>query len=658
MNARSIAPLLLLLAVPTVASAQAARDTARIAPLLVTATRTPLSAERAPASVSVISGDDLRRAGITTVLEALRRVPGVAVVQTGSFGGQTSLFIRGGESKFAKVLIDGVPVNDAGGAFDFSSLSTDNLDRIEIVRGPASVLYGSDAMAGVVQLFTHEGSGRTRAEVSGRGGQLGSYDADAAVRGGDRAFNYSVAGARHSTDGIQLFNSQYRQSVGSALFGARGAGADAHVSLRYSDNSYHFPTNGSGQVVDSNAARNEDRLDVGIDAGYRLGSVATLRLSLASHDVHGASSDQPDSPGDTQGYYFSTGDRSRRRSGDLHLDVDLPASTRLTLGTQIEREWQASDTKSNFGPSSFTAMRRNTGAYAQVLLAPSDPYTVTIGGRYEHNEKFGEFFTYRAAGSAQLDVDTRLHASVGTAFREPTFLENFDAAFSIGNPALTPEHALSGDVGLERRVGSWVTVGATYFANSFRDLIDYKYSATAPNYFNVARTRSSGAEFEGRVTLPSGWRADAAFTYLETRVVDPGTSAAVTATFSPGARLLRRPMQTLDAGVGYRVERGGFDVRAHRVGTREDNYYAPDFSVKHVTLAPYTRTDLSGELVLLSDARSTITATLRVENAFDAKYTDVAGFNYDFAQSDAAAIARTGYRGAGRRMLTGLRVAF
>ena len=657
MTSRTSLALLLLGVFPVVALAQGARDTARIAPLYITATRTPLAADRTPASMSVITGDELRRDGITTVLEALRQVPGLTVVQTGSFGGQTSLFIRGGESKFAKVLVDGVPVNDAGGAFDFSSLSTDNLDRIEVLRGPASVLYGSDAMAGVVQLFTRQGDGRPRAELSGRRGTFGSYDADASVRGGDRDISYSLGGARHGSEGIHAFNSQYRQTVGSALIAARRGDADAHLSMRYSDNAYHFPTNGSGEVVDSTALRNEDRLELGLDAGYRLGSAAELRLSLASHDVHGLSSDEPASPGDTTGYYFSTGDRSRRRSGDVRLIVDLSSSSRLTVGTQIEREWEASDTRSNFGPSSFTALRRNTGVYAQMLMTPSDPFTVTVGGRYEHNETFGDFFTYRAAASARALEDTRLHASIGTSFREPTFLENFDGAFSIGNPNLSPEHALSGDVGLERRVGDWGTVGVTWFANSFRDLIDYKYSATAPNYYNVARTKSSGAEAEVRLALPDGFRADVAFTYLDARVVDPGTSSAVTALFSPGARLLRRPMHTLDGGAGYHANRIDLELRAHHVGTREDNYYAPDYSASHVTLAPYTRVDLSGDVVVVSDARSTVTATLRVENLFDARYTDVAGFNYDFAQTDATAIARTGYRAAGRRLLTGLKIA-
>ncbi|MDB4882518.1 MAG: TonB-dependent receptor, partial [Gemmatimonadetes bacterium] len=205
----------------------------------------------------------------------------------------------------------------------------------------------------------------------------------------------------------------------------------------------------------------------------------------------------------------------------------------------------------------------------------------------------------------------------------------------------------------------WGSLGATYFANSFRDMIDYKYSATAPNYFNIARTRASGVELEGKLSLPYGIRADAALTHLGTRVVDPGTSATATATFAPGSRLLRRPMHTLNAGLGYRAARHGIELRALRVGTREDVYYAPDFSASRVSLAPYTRLDLSADALLVPlRAGNAVTATLRVENLGNARYTDAAGFNYDFSRTDDASLSQTGYRGAGRRLLAGLRVGF
>jgi vitamin B12 transporter len=385
----------------------------------------------------------------------------------------------------------------------------------------------------------------------------------------------------------------------------------------------------------------------------------TLRAALASFDVHGISDDQPDSPGD-QGYVATTNDRSHRRSGDVRLELALPRQSQLTLGAAVERKWQEQGTRSNVGDDfPPPATRRSTGGYAQLLLEPAGG-TLALGGRFEHNEQFGDFWTYRAAASRHLARSTRLRASIGTAFKEPTFLETEGSGYVIGNRALKPEHALSGEVGVEQEIGRHASVGATWFANSFRDLIDYTYSATEPNYFNVARTRARGLELEGRVALPSGWRADAAFTHLETRVVDAGLGTGATAVFAAGSRLLRRPMRTLDVGLGYRAAEHGIELRALHVGRRDDAYYPPDFSdPQRVSLAPYTRVDLSADRRLLAlGTRQALTLTLRVENLFDTRYTEAAGFNYDFARTDDESIRRTGFRGAERRLLAGVRVAF
>jgi vitamin B12 transporter len=660
MQIRVTIPFVLFLMLPAAAFAQeVARDTARTAAVVVTATRSPLAAARVPASVSVVTGDQLRRQGVTTVADALRQVPGLSVTETGSYGGATSLFVRGGESKFTKVLVDGVPVNDAGGAFDFSSLTTDNVERIEVVRGPASVLYGSDAVAGVVQIFTRAGAGCPRADVSVRGGGNRSYDAEGSVRSGSERLGLSFGGGRHATRGQHTFNSEYRRDVASARLDAATDATDARLTMRYSDGMFEYATNGSGQVVDSNAVRREGRLALGFDAGWKLAPWIELRASAASHDVHAATSDQPDSPGDLAGYYFATGDRSRRRSGDLRLQLELPGSSRLTVGGQVERQWQASETVSNFGDNGFTSTRRTSAAYAQLLLAPAERYVLTLGGRLEHNERFGDFATYRGAASVGIAPGTRLRGSIGTAFREPTFLENYGGAFVIGNPALEPEHALSVDVGVEQALGRWGTVGATWFANSFRDLIDYEYSATEPNYFNIARTRARGVELEARASLPAGLVADASFTYLEARVVDPGTSSATTALFAPGARLLRRPSHSMTAGVGYDRERVALGMRISRVGPRSDVYYAPDFSSARVSLPAHVRADASGELRLVPQVGGRSAAlTVRVENLFDALYTDVAGFNYDFRRTDDDALRQTGYRAPSRRALLGVRLGW
>ena len=662
-SARLLVPAALL-AHGTAFAQDTARDTARAAPVVVTATRSAMPGDRVPASVSVLTGDELRREGIVSVAEALRQVPGVALAQSASYGSAASVFIRGGESKFTKVLVDGVPVNDAGGAFDFSSLTTDNVERIEIVRGPSSVLYGSDAVAGVVQVFTRRGTRGMHGELTVRGGGFRTSDLEGALRGaatpGNAALDWSLGAARHRTNGYQAFNSAFRDNTASALVHGALGRADGQLSVRYGDIALHFPTDGSGQVVDSNAVHREDRLAVGAAGGLRLSDALALRANVASNDVHGVTDDQPDSPADDQGYYYSTADRTRRRSGDLRLELALPRASQLTVGGQVEHEWQASATTSNFGPNGFTASRRTSGVYAQLLLEPSDRWTSTLGGRFEHNERFGDFWTWRAAASTRIVDGTRLRASAGTAFREPTFLENYGSDFVIGNPALSPEQSLSVDAGVEQRFGSIGRISVTWFANSFRNLIDYVYSATEPNYFNLARTRASGVELEGRAELPAGFHADASFTYLDARVVTPGASAAATSTFAADARLLRRPMHTIDAGLGYRSGRFGLDLRSRRVGERDDVFYAPDFTSTRVSLPPYTRVDLSGDVALVTRApgRANAALTVRVDNLFDAHYTEAAGVNYDFARTDEASLRLTGYRASPRRVLLGLRLGY
>lgn len=167
---------LLLLGLVTVLRAQAVHDSVpALSEIVVTADRSPTPLSKVVSATTVISGDELRERGVYFLEDALKEVPGASVVSTGSYGGVTSLFLRGGESDYVKVLIDGVPVNQPGGSFDFGTLSVDNIDRIEAVRGPVSVLYGSDAVTGVVQIFTRHGAGPFHAEATAQAGSFGTW---------------------------------------------------------------------------------------------------------------------------------------------------------------------------------------------------------------------------------------------------------------------------------------------------------------------------------------------------------------------------------------------------------------------------------------------------------------------------------------------------
>src|SRR3954467_7191610 len=190
---RSGPPLLLaaLAWVPPL-TGQEVQDTTQLKELVVTATRLATPANAVTSSVTVISGEDLRARGVRFVQDALRDVPGASVVQVGSYGGVSSLFLRGGESDYVKVLIDGVPVNQSGGSYNWANLTTDNIDRIEVLRGPASVIYGSDAMSGVVQIFTRRGGEGFGLDAGAEAGTFGTVNGRAGVLGGSPKLGYSA----------------------------------------------------------------------------------------------------------------------------------------------------------------------------------------------------------------------------------------------------------------------------------------------------------------------------------------------------------------------------------------------------------------------------------------------------------------------------------
>src|SRR5260370_13760643 len=234
---------------PMVLAGQQRTDPVTLAPVVVTATRLPTRADALPTSVTVISGAQLRADGIRTVAEALRIVPGAAVVTTGPWGGQASLFLRGGESDYVKVLIDGVPQNAPGGSYDFANLTTDNVERIEVVRGPTSVLYGSDAVTGVVQLFTRDGHGAAHGSVAVSGGTFGSGLVATSVAAGDAHAGYAFSATRFASDGVYDVNNSYRNQVVSGRVRFRpDTPTDAALSVRYGDPLYHFPTDYPGML--------------------------------------------------------------------------------------------------------------------------------------------------------------------------------------------------------------------------------------------------------------------------------------------------------------------------------------------------------------------------------------------------------------------------
>ena len=629
----SFASALLLVAATGAAYAQQTPDTVQLDTFVVTATRVPTALSKVTASITVIDGAQLRRAGMRTVEEALRTVSGAAVVQSGSYGGGTSLFLRGGESDYVQVLVDGVQVNSPGEAFNWSTLSIEDVERIEVVKGPASVLYGSDAVAGVVQIITRRGRGKPRGDLAllvGRGDKVGSQANGSfdngylrgEVAGGTGKVGYSVGVSHFATEGAYAFNNEHRNTSVTGHTGFElGAATLLSATARVDKSRFHYPTDGSGTLNDRNQFNDGSMISVGLDATHRFTSAIDALLSLQHSENEDISDDRSDNAADTIGFYrFYSEQQFRRQNADLRVNFKAGASSLLTLGAEVEQQKNTGSSTSPFGDTPETTVSRSDrAAYAQ-LLQDMGALSLQLGVRGEDNDKFGNFVTYRGGVAAKVAPNVKLRASAGTAFKQPRFFEQFAQGFVVGNPALSPEKSRSievgGDVAFSR-----VSIGATYFDQRFRDLIQYigvTAKPTDPNYVNVAGAKASGAEFSIGTGI-SDWQINAQYTLLSTKVTDDGDGSD--ASFTQDEELIRRPKHSASLALSRSIGRTDLSVIANYVGERTDLDFSTYPSAR-VTLPSYTRVDIASRQRL----NSAVALSVKVENALNEKYSEVLGF--------------------------------
>lgn len=640
--------------VPAAASAQASGDTTEVPTVVVTATRGTAALRSHTATVSVLDGAALRAEGVTHLGDALRRVPGLALSRTSSFGSQVALFTRGGQSNYTRVLIDGVPLNEPGGTLDLGRITLDGIERIEVVRGPASVLYGSEAVTGVIQLFTRRGDGRTRVDAEIGGGSYGAQRAALGVSGGIGRIDGAADGAResaaggrppviwslrgdhHASNGILAFNNAYRNDGLVASVGTTPGSpiADVRLTARYNGSLYEFPTGSDGTPEDRNARRTVHRLMLGLDAARRWSERVDTRVQLSSSEFRPRDDDGPDDAADTVGFYgYHARATVRRFLADSRTTVRVGDDQYLTVGGEVGRDTERGSalSLSEFGdsPSSFRAARDNAAIYAQAM-GDAGAVSYTLGGRLDDNSAFGTFHTMRAGLAWRVGAATRVRASAGNAFKAPSFFENFAEGFTVGNPALRPERTRSAELGVETVLGSGASVRVTGFTQRFTDLIQYTGappSAGEPNFYNIAAANAGGVEVEASFPAVAGFAVSTGYTWTDTRVVDAGFDAGASANFVEGGRLLRRPEQVLTALVTRPLgDVGHLSLLATHTGEREDRDFGT-FPASVVFLDPYTTVDVSAELTAVDRLVRGATLLLRVENAANVRYRAIAGFD-------------------------------
>ncbi|MDQ2891413.1 MAG: TonB-dependent receptor [Gemmatimonadota bacterium] len=623
-------------------------DTTTLEPVVISATRiaTPVSAISQP--VTVLNGDELRARGVTTVAEALREAPGISVAQSGSYGGVTSVFMRGGESRYTKVLIDGTPINSVGGVQFFEHLSLDNVDRIEIVYGPSSALYGADAVSGVIQIFTKRGSGAPRLDADVRAGSYNSRDGSASVRGGGQLADYSFGGGWHSTDGVAAFNNGYSNGDLSAALQFRPDDLSAiGVTARYSGSVYHFPTDYAGAVVDSTSYSSEHRLVLGLDASRRVTDAVRLSVKGGDNEIHGLSEDTHTSTtaplprvkvaSPTDGY---------RRFGEARMEVALGLLGVATAGAQYQVEEQRMRTvTTNFATTTAGVAptvqagpddaRTTRGVYVALQGTPVRRLSYDMSLRRDVHSDFGSVTTYHTGASIATWSGARLRASYGTGFNAPAFYATQGSAYNAPNLSLQPEQTHSLDVHIEQLfLHGIVRASVGGFDQRFSNQIQYvpgtfggppDYTQLTPaSYSNLTQARAKGYEGEIHAVLPSGLTASANYTQVIARVYEVPPNYA--GSQRPGDALLRRPSHSASGSLFYAPgDVWSIGGSADYVGKRADMDFSK-YPSPTLTLAPYVKVGLSGSLRLLRTESASVSLTVRVDNALDRRYEDVYNF--------------------------------
>lgn len=602
-------------------------------PTVITATRLPTPITAQTATVTVLDAAQLRDEGVTHVGDALKRVPGIAMARSSGIGSQHTVFLRGGQGNYVRVLVDGVAINEPGGTLDLGRLTLDDVERIEVVRGPASVLYGSEAVTGVIQIITKRGGGGTRWRSELGTGSFGTQRGSLGASGGLGRVGWTLQADRHAMDGVLAFNNAYRNDgVSAALDVAVDAKTDIRLNGRFNNSMYEYPTGSSGALEDRNAERTENRVLAGLDVARRWTERLETRAQYTWMDLLPRTNDGPDDAGDTLGFYgYYARGAVKRRLADLRSTLRIGDAQYLSVGAEWSRDQERSTSVSvsEFGdfPDTLRAARENRALYAQVL-GERGRFSYTVGGRLDENSAFGSFRTARVGAGWRLNDAVRIRSSAGTAFKAPNFFENFAGGFTVGNPDLRPEESRSADLGVDVTLATGLRFSLTGFTQRFTNLIQYNGAVPfgTPNYENIVAANAGGVEFE--VTLPrvGGIEPQLGHTWTSTRVAQAGFDTTSSATFVAGGRLLRRPANVTTLQLRRAIGAlGSVSAVIVRTGDREDRDFST-FPAGVVVLGAFTTVDLAADLRLPGRLGDAARLVLRADNATDVRFTQVQGF--------------------------------
>jgi outer membrane cobalamin receptor len=607
--------------------------------VVVSATGSEVPASQIGSAVTVLDADEIERRGTPMIAELLRSTPGVAVARVGGFGNVTSVFVRGGESSYNKVLLDGIPLNEPGGTFDFSNLTTESLDRVELVRGAHSALFGTDAMASVVQLVTRRSS-RPNLLASF---EAGSYDTQrGAIGGGTQRGAFDISGhvSRLQTDN-RVPNNEFHNTTLSVNGGVQVSG---DLAIRFV---------GRGEIGDAGSpgqtAFGRPDLDAFYERNLGVGGVtvqhhrgawqqqASYALTSTHYESANLLIDPPYTPEfegrrapfEFSDFPFDSVTDAKRHRASYQADWSFTAGVQQLLTGVADWDGERAELTNQLAGSVVEASRDNVGAALQYQVL-ARRVSLTSGFRVEHNDSFGTAvvprasLVYMARESDGRLGDTRLKTSAGAGVKEPTITQSFSPTPSfLGNPDLEPERARTFDAGIDQRLfGGCAKLEVVGFYGRYENIISTRTLSFSPfraQYFNIGLTRARGAELAGEVAAVAGLTIQGTYTFLDSEVLE--STAPTNPVFAVGRPLFRRPRHSGTFDVAW--SRGPASLALHGtfVGERSDS----DFS----SLVPamlsnesYSTWDLGGGYRF----GRRVTAFARIDNLADADYMEPLGY--------------------------------
>jgi vitamin B12 transporter len=579
--------------------------------VVVTATGAPLALEDAGVAATVFTAKDFDAPHFPFVEDLLRDVPGLYLAQNGQNGAVTSLFSRGGNSYATLVLLDGVPLTDPGGQLDYSHLSSAGIDRMEVIRGPESALFGAEASSAVIQMFTRHGDSEDTRPHGAFVYDRGSFSTDhwsAMLDGGlAHRWDYAFTGDQYRSTG-EFPNDAYRITSGTVNLGYKISDA---TQMRATYREFDAYTGDPGATADAGA------LDF-LSHSYDRDSALSVRVD----DVRGPRFSQRLIYGfhRYRDQYFDGFDPNFINVADRNMaDYQGTLTHRggaLVFGYEFQRQGGLI--------SNATKVRYNNGFFAQEQYAITSRIFVSGGARVEHSSVFGAEFAPRGAVTFRLPRELILRVSGSRGVQEPSLLQNFaNEAYYVGNPNLKPEKTNSFEAGLSRDfLARRLHAEISYFRNAFRDLILYDFSVDPATWHNIEQSRARGVELSGAWKLNSFVTLRGGYTRLNTKITASNDPTQI------GTPLIRRPQNAGSVSVDVARRSWSVSAGARLLGERPDSdFYNPGikktFGYENVFASASWK------------AAKHLEPFVRVQNLLNERYQEVLGY---FALSRTGAV--------------------